>query len=457
MSSEQPAAISSDVAISVRNVSKKFRLFSSPAERLAEALHPFRKQYHHEFWALKNVSFDVHRGEIVGILGRNGSGKSTLLQIICAVMQATEGEVVTNGRISALLELGAGFNPEFTGRENVFLNGAIMGFSRKQMQARMPEIEAFADVGQFFDQPVKTYSSGMFVRVAFAAAIHIDPEILVVDEALSVGDAKFQHRCFQRIRQFMEAGKTILVVSHSTDTLLRLCHRGIVFDNGRLDFAGPIAGAVNRYQQLMFGTSSKGERLSTDAALAAADDRETGTPGEILTHRLSSDRTDRVADKPGYNAHETRLGVGGAKIIDFDFVVDGRLNPPEIPPSSRVELVVKVAFDQPLNNVSLGFGLVTVDGTYVFGTNLFMMDEELLSAEAGDVVAVVFGFTSHVAGGEYFLNLGCNRFIDGEDIYLDIRRSVAKLKFSQTPGVGGFVNLEVEHRVLEARAALERT
>lgn len=243
-----------DVAIEVSQVSKKFRLFNSPKERIAEALHPFRKKYHREFWALKDISFDIHRGEIVGILGKNGSGKSTLLQIICSVMQPTEGGVEVHGRISALLELGAGFNPEFTGQENVLLNGSIMGVSRQEMLQRLPDIEAFADIGDFFDQPVKTYSSGMFVRVAFAAAVHVDPEILVVDEALSVGDSKFQHRCFQRIREFMERGKTIVVVSHSTDTLLRICHRGIVIDSGKLSFIGPIAAAVNHYQNLLFGS-----------------------------------------------------------------------------------------------------------------------------------------------------------------------------------------------------------
>jgi len=211
-----------DIAISVTHVSKKFRLFASPRERLVEALHPLRKQYHREFWALREVSFDVMKGEIIGVLGRNGSGKSTLLQIICEVMQATTGSVQVNGKISALLELGAGFNPEFSGRENVILNGAIMGFSRSEMIERMPAIEAFAEIGEHFDQPVKTYSSGMFVRVAFAAAIHVDPEILIIDEALSVGDAAFQHRCFQRIREFVEQGKTILFVSHSVDTMLRM-------------------------------------------------------------------------------------------------------------------------------------------------------------------------------------------------------------------------------------------
>lgn len=436
----------SDIAISVRQVSKKYRLFDSPKERLIEALHPFRKQYHREFWALRDVSFDVHRGEIVGIMGRNGSGKSTLLQIICSVMRPTLGEVLVNGRISALLELGAGFNPEFTGRDNVLLNGAIMGIPRKEMLCRLPEIEAFADIGDFFDQPVKTYSSGMYVRVAFAAAIHVDPEILVVDEALSVGDSKFQHRCFQRIRNFMEQGKTILVVSHSTDTLLRICHRGVVFDSGELCHVGAISGAVNYYQDLLFGSPGKTE-AATETDPASDTDASIGPP--ILIGSLSEDLRDRIVEKPCYNEHETRLGNGAAKIIDFDLIVDGEVNLHEIRTHKDVELIVKILFNESLHGISIGFGLVTVDGTYIFGTNMAMMREPLISAEAGKCIAVRFRWKSHLAGGEHFLNVGCNQLVDGEDHFVDVRRSVARLKFADTPSTSGFVDLEVSHEIIE--------
>lgn len=436
-----------DIAISVRQVSKKFRLFNSPKERLAEALHPFRKQYHREFWALKNVSFDIYRGEIVGILGKNGSGKSTLLQIVCAVMQPTEGTVEVSGRISALLELGAGFNPEFTGRENVILNGSIMGVSRQEMLLKLPEIEAFADIGDFFDQPVKTYSSGMFVRVAFAAAIHIDPEILVVDEALSVGDSKFQHRCFQRIREFMEQGKTILVVSHSTDTLLRICNRGIVFDSGKLSHIGTIASAVNHYQNLLFGSPDAVEKLSKPAA--SENEKNQTKVSTLLIGALSDDIRDKVPEKPSYNSHEVRIGSGAATIIDFDLISSGEINPHEIPAQAETELIIKIRFNDDLTNTSVGFAFVTIDGTYVFGTNMFMMQAPLINAEAGNCYAVRFKFISRLAGGEYFLNIGCNQFVDGTDKFLDVRRSVARIKFSDTPGVVGFVDLGVVHEVID--------
>lgn len=440
------------IAISVRNVSKKFRLFSSPKKRLIEALHPFRKQYHREFWALKNISFDVYKGEIVGIMGRNGSGKSTLLQVICSVMQATEGEATVNGRISALLELGAGFNPEFTGRENVILNGAIMGFSRKEMLAKMPDIEAFADIGDFFDQPVKTYSSGMFVRVAFSAAIHVDPEILIVDEAMSVGDAKFQHRCFQRIRQFMQQGKSILVVSHNTDILLRVCHRGVVLDAGELRHIGSISSAVDYYAELLYGSPKKVEPLPDRGTKDAIRDKKTDSALSISS--LSNDSRDKVAEKACYNELETRLGNGAVSIVDFDVIVEGEVNPVEIKSHKDVELIVKIRFNQSLRDVSFGFAILSFEGTYVGGTNFDLMEAPLFCAGMGECIAIRLRWKSHISGGEYFLNIGCHRYVNGEKQFLDVRRGIAKLKFTDTRSIG-FVDLELSHEIIKLPYSLE--
>jgi lipopolysaccharide transport system ATP-binding protein len=448
LSSKEPQE--QPIAISVCQVAKKFRLFNSPKERIVEALHPFRKKFHREYWALKDVSFDVYQGEIVGILGKNGSGKSTLLQIICAVMQPTEGAVEVSGRISALLELGAGFNPEFSGKENVILNGSIMGISRQEMLRRLPEIEAFADIGEFFNQPVKTYSSGMFVRVAFAVAIHVEPEILVVDEALSVGDSKFQHRCFQRIREFMEQGKTIVVVSHSTDTLLRICHRGIVLDSGKLGFIGPISAAVNHYQNLLFGSPVVEKQLDNNHA----DDQQTMQVS--LSSTLSCNAHDKVHEMPGYNSHEVRLGNGTVTIVDINFIVDGVINPHEITTHTKTELIVKIKFNDDIVNTSVGFAFVTTDGTYVFGTNMFMMQASLIDGKAGDSYAVKFMFMSRLAGGEYFLNVGCNQIAGGSDKFLDVRRSVSRIKVSDTPSVTGFVDLGVVHEVIDLNVTRKR-
>ncbi|PKO58767.1 MAG: ABC transporter ATP-binding protein, partial [Betaproteobacteria bacterium HGW-Betaproteobacteria-17] len=205
--------MSSDIAISVRNLSKTYRIFGHPGDRIKQALTLGRVPFHREFTALKDVSFEIKKGETVGIIGRNGSGKSTLLQLLCGILKPSSGSVTVNGRVSALLELGAGFNPEFTGRENVYFQGALMGFTRRQMEERFDDIAAFADIGEFVDQPVRMYSSGMFVRLAFAVAIHMEPEILVVDEALGVGDAAFQSKCFQRISAIREGGGSILLVT----------------------------------------------------------------------------------------------------------------------------------------------------------------------------------------------------------------------------------------------------
>ena len=219
---------SDNIAISVRNLSKSYRLFKHPGDRIKQFFSLGIRQYHREFSAMEDVSFDICKGETVGIIGRNGSGKSTLLQLICGILKPSSGSVLVNGRVSALLELGAGFNPEFTGRENVYFHGALMGFSKAQMDERFDEIAAFADIGEFIDQPVRTYSSGMFVRLAFSAAISVDPDILVIDEALAVGDAKFQGRCFDRISAIRNRGGTILVVTHALEQVAHFCDRAIL-------------------------------------------------------------------------------------------------------------------------------------------------------------------------------------------------------------------------------------
>jgi lipopolysaccharide transport system ATP-binding protein len=239
-------------AVSIQNISKKYRLFNSPKERLLETLHPFKKKYHHEFWALKDINFEIKKGTTVGIIGGNGSGKSTLLQIICSVLKPTSGTVKTNGRISTLLALGAGFNPEFTGRQNVLMNGALMGFSREEMKKRLPEIEAFADIGEFIDQPMKIYSSGMSMRLTFAAAINIDPDLLVVDEVLAVGDAKFQYKCYQKFTEFQNTGKTILFVSHSTDAIVKHCDSAVLLEKGEIVEIGEPKIVTNYYIDLLF-------------------------------------------------------------------------------------------------------------------------------------------------------------------------------------------------------------
>lgn len=237
----------SDVAISVKNLAKSYRIFGHPADRLKQALMLGQMRFHDEFSALRDISFDIPKGEAVGIIGRNGSGKSTLLQLICGILKPTSGTIQINGRVSALLELGTGFNPDFTGRENVFFQGAVMGFNRAEMAARFDDIAAFADIGEFIDQPVRIYSSGMYVRLAFATAIHSTPDILIVDEALSVGDEPFQRKCFERIRQLREHGCTIIYVSHNMGSVVELCDRSLLLEQGTLTASGEPKIVVANY------------------------------------------------------------------------------------------------------------------------------------------------------------------------------------------------------------------
>lgn len=236
-------------AIEVKHVSKQFGLYSSPAGKLVDILSPFRKS-NHKFWALKDVSFEVRRGEAFGVIGRNGSGKSTLLQVLCGVLRVTSGEVTVNGRVSALLELGAGFHPEFKGRDNVYMNGAIMGLSRKEMDARFEAIADFAEIGDFMEQPIKTYSSGMFVRLAFACAVNVAPDILIVDEALAVGDAYFQQKCMRKIMEFRDNGGTMLIASHDMETIRRLCDSAILLNTGTVVEKGDPSMVTRRYEEM---------------------------------------------------------------------------------------------------------------------------------------------------------------------------------------------------------------
>ena len=262
----QPSAIE-PCAIRVRGVSKRFDIYDTPLDRLKHILFPGRGHYARPFWALQDIDFAVGPGETVGIIGSNGSGKSTLLQIVCGTLRPTSGEVEIRGRVAALLELGAGFNPEFTGRENVHINASMLGMSREQIQERFASIEQFAEIGDFIDQPVKTYSSGMYVRLAFAVAIHVDPSILIIDEALAVGDARFQAKCFRRIRELKESGVTLLFVSHDVGSVRALCERAVWLDRGRVRLSGDAFAVTAQYAQFM-SEGDSGPDLAADAGPA---------------------------------------------------------------------------------------------------------------------------------------------------------------------------------------------
>ena len=385
---ENPGGSAEERLISLDNVGKCYRIYSKPHHRLLEAV--FHRAYYREFWALSGVNMHVAKGETIGILGQNGSGKSTLLQLAAGTLSPSTGTLAVKGRVAALLELGSGFNPEFTGRENVYLNGAILGISREQMTERFDAIAAFAEIGDFIDQPVKTYSSGMGVRLAFSVAINVDPEILIVDEALSVGDARFQQRCMTRIRQMQNSGVSILFVTHDVDACKRLCQRVYVLDKGRVVNSGAADTMANFY--LAFLTS-----LDSSLVRMSSDERAPAKPA-----------SDDAPKKLSYeNAHEFvrfRHGDGNASIENCEILdLDGK--PVEFAYMDdrymvRFELSFKIAIPEPI----LGFYLKDRLGTDLFGINTFQEKTPLPGAEPGDRLTVDIAFPMTMKPGWYSIS-----------------------------------------------------
>jgi lipopolysaccharide transport system ATP-binding protein len=410
-----------EIAVSLSDLTKKYRLFSTPMERLKESFHPLRKRYHKEFWALKGISFDIKKGQVVGILGRNGSGKSTLLQIIASVLQPTSGTVTVNGRVSALLELGAGFNPEFTGRQNVLLNGAIMGVSHNEMLERMPAVMAFADIGEFFDQPMKIYSSGMFVRVAFAASVHVDPDILIIDETLAVGDAKFQHKCFQRLADLQAQHKTVVLVSHNSSLVTSYCDRAFLLDGGQLVTSGDPAYVVDRYYDLLFDNRRVSTENLDDVRFIASG--ETNELGDILDQSIADDL---CHTRRSYNKNEVRFGSGAARIVDYAIESEGHGDVTNIQFGRQVQLYIKVLFCRNVEVPIVGFTVKTLEGVEIFGTNTFLMGKKLKPVSQGQICVFRFSFSLRVSPSDYFFNIGVAE-VDGTrgGAVLDVRRSMA--------------------------------
>lgn len=424
--------MSSEVVIRVRGVGKSYPVFDKPWERLAQLVLPGTRGQG-DFQALADVTFDVRRGEAVGIIGRNGSGKSTLLQVVCGTLQASAGSVEVHGRVAALLELGAGFNVEFTGRENVFLNGSILGLTRQQVEDRLQDILDFAEIGEHIDQPVKTYSSGMFVRLAFAVAAHCDPEILIVDEALAVGDVYFQRKCYRRIEELRERGCTLLLVTHSTGTLVQMCDRGILLEAGRVLFDGECGAAVREYMRCLFGTHD-GAGDVAPAPQAVADDGDGGSDAAgpaaatdpVLAERarlLAGGTRDLFATRAGYNRGETRLGDGRALLADF-VIGSSAGEGPVVPAREPFRVHARYVFRESVDRLIFGMHLRTVDGLQIYSSNTSMAHQGLFACEAGQVQVVTFNLRCALLPGQYFLGLGVSRYEEGGNEIVAIDRRV---------------------------------
>lgn len=404
--------MSCEVAIRVEGVSKSFRMYGKPHQRLVHSVLRGRADaWYREFQALHDISLTIHRGETVGLVGRNGSGKSTLLQIICGTLHPTRGSVTVEGRIAALLELGAGFNPDFTGRENIHLNGAVLGLSRQEVNARFDAIAAFADIGDFIEQPVKIYSSGMYIRLAFAVAINTDPRILVVDEALSVGDEAFQRKCFARIEQLKRGGCTILFVSHSAGSIVQLCDRAILLDGGELIFSGPPKATVALYQRLLYAPVERREAMrreirvypETLAARAMTSAAEPLRSIPIAIHEL--DGAERY--EPGLKPESTvEYESRGACIIDPHLVNESGARVNILAPGRPYRYRYRVEFSGEARHVHFGMMIKSLMGVELFGMASHAQGTGIEWVACGAVYHVEFRFQSQLLPGTYFMNAG---------------------------------------------------
>ncbi len=397
----------SETAIDVAQLSKCYQIYDKPSDRLKQMLMRGRKNYYREFWALKDISFTIKKGETVGIIGRNGSGKSTLLQMVCGTLNPTHGRIQTHGRIAALLELGSGFNPEFTGRENVYLNGTILGLTHEEIEARYANIVAFAEIGQFIDQPVKTYSSGMVVRLAFAVIAHVDADILIIDEALSVGDAFFTQKCMRFLRRFMDNG-TVLFVSHDTAAVKNLCTRCIWLNNGEIAAQGPSKEVTELYLQDYYTQVQDLTTINTTPAPATAD--------KSSPERIYRDQRQDLFNNSNlrndirlfqFDIDAPSFGTGAAKIVSVEFQDTQNRALNWIVGGEEVCLRILVAVGQNMTSPIVGFVVKDRLGQALFGDNTYLsfMDKPV-NAMSGQTLQAQFQFVMpRLMNGEYTLTV----------------------------------------------------
>ncbi len=409
-----------DIAIKIQGLTKIYHLYDKPQDRLKEALHPFKKSYHHDFYAMDNVSFEIKKGDTVGIIGKNGAGKSTLLKMITGVLTPTSGHIETHGTIASLLELGAGFNPEMTGLENIFLNGTLMGFTKEQMEVKLDAILDFADIGEFIYQPVKMYSSGMFARLAFSVSINVEPDILIVDEALSVGDMAFQMKCFKKFQEFQNQGRTILFVTHALDTVIRYCTSGIVIDGGHKVFEGSSKNAVDAFKKVLSGDFYEKKE----------------------TEEKNIDQTNEIKLlKEHFKTHNELdvYGNGRATIIDYA-IMDEKDRPSAIIDyNSEFKIIMKVKFSETIAEPIFAFTLKDAKGLEITGTNTNMKYITTDTFQKDQIVTVSFTQKANLQLGSYALSLGCvNLDETGIEVYSRIYDALLFDVIGATQMVGFF-------------------
>ncbi len=463
--------MSSEIAIRVRDITKHYLMFERPEHRLLQMIVPRLQRiagrpprhYYEEFTALGGISFDVHRGETIGIIGRNGSGKSTLLQVICGTLQPSAGSIEVNGRIAALLELGAGFNLDFTGRENVYMNATILGLSRLEIDERFDDIAAFADIGAFIDQPVKTYSSGMYVRLAFAVAINVDPDILVVDEALSVGDEAFQRKCFARIEEIQDNGGTILFVSHGAQTIVQLCSRAMLIDAGEVILEGQPKTVVGQYQRLVNLSGADAppvrQEIKTMDGWAKQQQANRQGDGAQTPSGNTTDKANNGAEQqddswldPDLTSHaQVEYEKRGAQIRDVRILTLKGRQVNNLQMGQRYYYEYFVDFEQTIENVGFGMMIRIVDGFGLGGAATdFSRTLRLKQAKAGSCYRVRFDLRWSLSPGTYFMNAGVTGSQGGEHVYT--HRLIDALAFKIMPTTD---NLNTGYLDLQPRITLD--
>ncbi|MBO4934547.1 MAG: ABC transporter ATP-binding protein [Clostridia bacterium] len=417
--------------ISIKNLSKRYKVFARKKDIIVEAMFP-KKNRHTLFTAVNDISFDVYAGESVGILGCNGAGKSTLLKMITGVVSPTEGSIKINGRVSSLLELGTAFNPELTGYENIYQHGQIFGLTNAEIKAREQEIIDFADIGDHLSQPVKTYSSGMFARLAFACAINVDPDILIVDEVLSVGDMAFQMKCFKKFEQFKERKKTILFVSHNVNDILTNCSRVMILQQGKCIFDGDAKEGVERYKKLMSGIDmdeNRGGAASEEKPVSAASGA-VAVEGEMKkNHELNSDIL--------------IYGNQKAEIVDYGlFGADGKQTN-SIKSHEQVTIRMKVKFNEPLQEPIFAVGFKNAQGLELCGVNTFAYKTPTGDYKPGDVANIEFKLTVPLATNKYSVSFGCTKFDNDGNLEIFCRHYDAFfIDISARPFAIGLFDLE---------------
>ena len=385
--------MSDEVDIKIENLSKIYKLYDSPVDRLKESLHPLRRQYHHVFNALDDVSFEIKKGESVGIIGKNGSGKSTLLKILTGVLTPTSGKVVVNGKVSALLELGAGFNPELSGVENVYFNGMLMGYGREEMDSKLDTILSFADIGEFIHQPVKTYSSGMFVRLAFAVAVNVDPDILIIDEALSVGDALFQQRCIARIRAMRDSGLTLLFVSHAPEVIRALCTNGIWLESGRIKMIHEAVRVSNAYQQEIF---LENNRLRANSVIHA-ESEDADNASRQVNKDVIEEATKDITSSKDISVHHVHVKNHRGEVVG------------ELHQGEEFEVEVQLSSGVTLPNLSVGIIIKDRLGIDLTGESNFNKFRKGMTLKQRQVATVSFRSKMLLSGGQnYAIALSLN-------------------------------------------------